>query len=147
MQTDTATTTISKTMMTRTRATKTAITGTCAARRGIITLGPNVPTIRIQKNTRAATTASVGTNEAEAGLGTMADGARDTATIIMMMEVDIAKDSAIIMAIGIPAENLAKAVDERCPAQRHGALIAPLGHPLSVLTKLGTPSVGVPDVQ
>ena len=26
-------------------------------------------------------------------------------------------------------------------------LIAPLGHPLSVLPKLGTPSAGVPDIQ
>ena len=44
--------------------------------------------------------------------------------------------SAIIMVIGIPeAERdiLAEAVSERCQAQRHGALIAPLG--------LGTPFV------
>ena len=68
----------------------------------------------------------------------------------MMMEVEIATDSVTIMAIGIPEaeiENLAEAVAEMCPAQRYGALIAPLGHPLSVLTKLGTPSVGVPDAQ
>ena len=137
-------------MMTQTRATTTAITRTCAARRATITLGANAPTTPIQKITRATITASVGTNEAETDLGTMADGARGTVTIIMMMEVEIATDSATIMVIGIPeaeTENLAKAVAERCPAQRHGALIAPLGHPLSVLTKLGTPSVGVPDAQ
>ena len=78
-------------------------------------------------------------------IGTKADGARGTVTIIMMMEVEIVTDSAIIMEIGIPeagTENLAKAVTERCPAQRHGALIAPLGHSLSVLTKLGTPAQG-----
>ena len=103
---------------------------------------------KFKKITRAVTTASVGTNEAETDLGTMADGARGTVIIIMMMEVEIAKNSAIIMAIGIPGaetENLAKAVAESCHAQRHGALIAPLGHPLSALSKLGTPSVGVPD--
>ena len=67
-----------------------------------------------------------------------------------MMEVEIATDSATIMAIGIPEaerENLAKAVAERCPAQRHGVLIAPLRHPLSDLTKFGAPSAGVSDVQ
>ena len=50
--------------------------------------------------------------------------------------------------IGVPeaeAGNLAEAIAKRYPVQRHGVLIAPLGHPLSVLTKLGTPSVGVPD--
>ena len=52
--------------------------------------------------------------------------------------------------IGVPeaeAGNLAEAIAKRYPVQRHGVLIAPLGHPLSVLTKLGTPSVGVPDDQ
>ena len=108
---------------------------------------PNNPN---SKNTRAATTASVETNEAETDLGMMADGARDTVTIIMKMEIEIVTDSAIIMAVRIPEaerENLAEAMAESCQAQRHGALIAPLGHPLSVLTKLGTPSVGVPDAQ
>ena len=83
-------------------------------------------------------------------IGTKADGARGTVTIIMMMEGEIAIDSATVMAIGIPeaeTENLAEAVAGRCPAQKRGVLIAPLGHPLSVLTKLVTPSVGVPDVQ
>ena len=97
-----------------------------------------------------AITASVETHEAEIDLRTMAHGVRGVVTIIMMMEVEIAKDSVIIMVIFIPGagtENLAEAVAERCPAQRHGALIAPLGHPLSVLTKLGTPSVGVPDAR
>ena len=44
------------------------------------------------------------------------------------------------MAIGIPeveTGNLAKAIAERCQALRHGVLIAPLGHPLSILPKLG----------
>ena len=70
----------------------------------------------------------------------MADGARGIVTIIMKMEIEIATDSAIIMAIGIPEVergNLAEAVAERCQAQRHGVLIAPLGHPLSVLTLAG----------
>ena len=92
----------------------------------------------------------MGTNEAETDLGTMADGARGTVTIIMKMEIEITTDPAIIMAIDIPEaerENLDEAVAERCPTQRHIALIAPFGHPLSVLTKLGTPSVGVPDAQ
>ena len=113
-------------MMTRARAMTTAITRTCTARRATIT------------------------NSTNAHLGTMADGARGAVAIIMKMEIEIATDSAIIMAIGIPEaerENLTEAVAERCQAQRHGALIAPLGHPLSVLTKLGTPSVGVPDAQ
>ena len=90
------------------------------------------------------------TNEAETDLGTMVNGARGTVTIILMMEVEIAIDSATIMPIGIPeveTENLAEAVAGRCPAQKHRVLIALLGHPLSVLTKLVTPSVGVPDVQ
>ena len=58
----------------------------------------------------------------------------------MMMEVEIAADSAIIRAIDIPEverENLAEAIAERCPAQRHGVLTAPLGHPLSVFPKPG----------
>ena len=91
-------------MITRTRATKTAITGTCAARRGIVTLGPNALAIPIQKNTRTTITASVDMNEAETDLGTMADGVRGTVTIMMMMEVEIAIDSAIIMSIGIPEQ-------------------------------------------
>ena len=84
-------------------------------------------------------------------LGTMADGARGTVTIIMKTEIEIATDSATIMAIDIPPEvereNIAVAVAESCPAQSHGVLITPLGHPLSVLTKPGTPSAGVPDAQ
>ena len=120
----------------------TAITRTCAARRATITNGLIAPTIQIQNITRTATTASVGTNKAETDLGTMADSSRGTVTIIMMMEIEIAKDSVMIVAIGISgagAEILAKAVVERCQAQKHGAL--------SVLTKLGTPSVGVLDAQ
>ena len=53
------------------------------------------------------------TNEAETNLGTMADGARGPAAIIMIMEVEIAIDSATIMAIDIPEPekgNLAEAV-------------------------------------
>ena len=117
---------------------------------GIITFGANVPTILIQEITRTAITVNVETNEAKTDLGTMADGARGTVAIIMMMEVEIAIDSVTIMAIDIPeaeTENLAEAVAGRCPAQKRGVLIAPLGHSLSVLTKLVTPSVGVPDVQ
>ena len=139
-------------MMTRTRATTTATPRTCVARRATITLGANAPTTSIQKIIRAMITASAGTNEAETDLGTMADGARGTITIIMKMEVEIAIDSATIMAIGIlevERENLVEveAVAERCPAQRHEVLIAPLGHPLLVLTKLRTPPIGVPDAQ
>ena len=137
-------------MMTRAHTITTATTRTYAARRATITLGVNAPTTPIQKITRATTTASVGTNEAETDLGAIANGARGTITIITKMEIEIVTDSAIIMAIGIPEaerDNLAEAAAERCQAQRHGALIAPLGHPLSVLTKLGTPSVGVPDAQ
>ena len=110
----------------------------------------NALTILIQKITRVAITASVETNEAKTDLGTMEVGARGTVTIIMMMEVEIAIDSVTIMAIGIPeaeTENLAKAAAGRCPAQKRGVLIAPLGHPLPVFTKPVTPSVGVPDVQ
>ena len=67
-----------------------------------------------------------------------------------MMAIKVAIEIAIDMAIGIPEVEtgiLAKTIAERCPAQRHGVLTAPLGHPLSVLPKLGTPSAGVPDVQ
>ena len=149
MPTGAATTIISNTMTTRARATTAAIIRTGAARRAIITNGKIAPTILSRRIMRTTTAVSVGTHEAETNLGTMADDARGTVTIITKMEIEIATDSATIMAIGIPeaeAENLAEAIVERCPAQRHGALIAPLGHPLSVLTKLGTPSVGVPDV-
>ena len=68
----------------------------------------------------------------------------------MKIEAEIVIELAIIMAIGIPeAEigNLAEAIAGRCPAQKRGVSIAPLGHPLSHLSELGTPSVGVPDVQ
>ena len=85
---------------------------------------------------------SVGTHEAKTNLGTMADGTRGTVTR-MMMAIEVAIETAIDMAIGIPeveTGNLAKAIAERCPAQRHGVLTAPLGHPLSVLPKFGTPS-------
>ena len=47
-------------------------------------------------------------------------------------------ETAIDMAIGIPeveTGNLAKAIAKRCPALRHGVLIAPLGHPLSVFSE------------
>ena len=80
----------------------------------------------------------------------MADGVIDIVTIIMKMEKEIATVSAIITAIGIPeagTESLAKAVAERCQAQRRGALTALSGHPLSDLTKLGTPSVVAPNIQ
>ena len=89
------------------------------------------------------------TYEAETNLGTMADGTRDTVTIIMMA-IEIAIETAIDMVIGIPeveTGNLAEAIAERCPAQRHGVLISPLGQPLSALPKLRTPSAGVPDIQ
>ena len=52
------------------------------------------------------------THEGGTDLGTMADCARGTVTIILMMEVEIAIESATILAIGIPEaemENLAKA--------------------------------------
>ena len=106
-------------MITRARAITTAATRTGAARRGIITFGVSARTTPIQKNTRAVITASVETHEAETDLGTMADGARGTVTITMMMEVEIAIESTIIMTIDIPEagkENLAKAIAERCPA-------------------------------
>ena len=47
----------------------------------------------------------------------MVDGVRNIVTIIMKMETEIATDSSMIVAIGIPGsetENLAKAVAERC---------------------------------
>ena len=72
----------SKTMTTRARTTTTAIIRTGAARRAIITNGTNAKTIRSQKNTSTATTASVGTNEAETDLGTTTDGARGTISIL-----------------------------------------------------------------
>ena len=68
------------------------------------------------------------TNEVETDLGTMVEGARGTVAIIMMMKVEIATYSTIIMAIRIleaERENLARAVVERCLAQRHGALMLP----------------------
>ena len=43
----------------------------------------------------------MGTNEAETDLRMMADGARGTVTILMKIEIEIATDSVIIMAIGI----------------------------------------------
>ena len=55
-------------------------------------------------------------------IGTKADGARGTVTIIMMMEGEIAIDSATITAIGVPeaeTDNLAKAVAGRCPPHRN----------------------------
>ena len=88
------------------------------------------------------------THQAETDLGTMADGVIGIVAIIMKTGKEIATVSVIITAIGIPGagtENLAKAVAERCQAQKHKALTAPFGHPLSALSKLGTPSVGVPD--
>ena len=90
------------------------------------------------------------THKAETDFRTMADSARGTVTIIMIMEVEVAIETAIDMAIGIPEVEtgiLAKVIAKRCPAQRHRVLIAPLERPLSVLPKLGTPSAGVPDVQ
>ena len=136
--------------MTRPRATKTATIKTYSTRRATTTLGTSVQTTLAQKFISTATTASAGTHIAETDLGIMGDGVRSITTIIMKMEIEIATGSAMIMAIGITGagtENLAEAVAERCQAQRHGALIAPLGHPLSDLSKLGTPSVsvGVPD--
>ena len=88
----------------------------------------------------------MGTHEAKTNLGTMVDGARDAVTIIMMA-IEVAIETAIDMVIGIPEVEtgiLAKAIAERRPTQRHGVLIAPFGHSLSVLPKLGTP---FPDVQ
>ena len=71
----------------------------------------------------------------------MIDGVISIVSIIMKMETEIATDSSMIVAIGIPGsetENLAKAVAGKCSAQKRGVLIAPLGHPLSVLIKLQT---------
>ena len=53
-------------------------TRTGAARRDIVTFGAIAHTTPIKKNTRAATTASVGTLEAKTDLETRADGARNT---------------------------------------------------------------------
>ena len=67
-----------------------------------------------------------------------------------MMAIEVVIETAIDMVIGIPEVKtgiLAEAIAERCPAQRHGVLIAPLGHPLSVFPKLETPSARVPDIQ
>ena len=143
------TTTISKKMSTWARTITTAIIRTGAARRAIITSGSIAPTTPTRRIIRETITASVGTHEAKMDLGMMRDGARGTVTIIMMA-IEIAIETVIDMAIGIPevkTGNLAKAMAERCPAQRHGALTAPLGHPLLVLPKLGTPLAGIPDVQ
>ena len=69
-----------------------------------------------------------------------------------MLIKSISTETAIVTAtIVIPeAEvetgNLAKAIAERCPAQRHRVLTVPLGHPLSVLPKLGTPFLDVQEV-
>ena len=149
MQTDTATTTISKTMMTRARTITTAIIRTGAARRAIITNGKIAPTTLTRRIIRAATAASVRTHEAKINLRTMAEGARGTVTIIMMA-IEVTIETAIDMAIGMPEVeigNLTKEIAKRCPAQRHGVLIVSLGHPLSVLPKLGTPLAGVPGVE
>ena len=88
----------------------------------------------------------MGTHETKTDLRTMAYGARGT-KVIIMMAIEIAIETAIDMAIGIlkiETGNLAKAIAERYPAQRHRVLTAPLGHPLSVLRTLETP---FPDVQ
>ena len=123
-------------MLTRTRATTTTIcTKNMRRKKGHNQPWSKCPNNPNSKIARAAITANVRTNEAEADLGTMEDGVRGTVTIIMKMEIEIATDFATIIAICIPeaeTENFAEAVAERCPAQRHGALIAPLGHPLSV---------------
>ena len=75
----------------------------------------------------------------------VADGARGTVIIIeTVAEAEI--ETAIEIAITIPGADtgsLAKAIAERSPATKQGAIIVPFGHPLSVLTKLGTPSAGV----
>ena len=90
----------------------------------------------------------MGTHEAKRTLGTMTDGARGTVTIIMMA-TEVSTETAIDMTIDIPDVEtgiLAKPIAKRWPAQKHGVLTAPLGHPLSVLPRFGTPSAGVPDV-
>ena len=77
----------------------------------------------------------------------MDGGVIDIVTVIMKREKEFATENAMITAITIleaGRENLAEAVAERCRAQI-GASIAPLGHPLSDLSRLGTPSAGVPD--
>ena len=88
-------------MMTQARTITTTATRTGAARREITTFGVSARTTPIQKITCAAITTSVETHEAETDIGTMADGARGTVTVIMMMEVEITIESAAIMAIGI----------------------------------------------
>ena len=63
------------------------------------------------------------THKAEMDFGMVADGARGT--IIIMM---IAIETVIHTAIGVPETetgNLAKAISERYPVQRHGVMIAP----------------------
>ena len=78
----------------------------------------------------------------------MVDVVTAIVTVIMKMEGEIATVAAIITAIAMPEagrEGLAEAVAERCQAWKLKASIAPLGHPLSDLSKLGTPSVRVPD--
>ena len=147
MQTGTAISTISKTLMARARTITMTRIRTGASRTAIITFGPTALTTPIL--IRAMVAASAETHEAETDLGMMADGTRGIVTIIMM-RIEIEIETAIDMAIGVPEAkigNLAKAIAERCPAQRHGVLIAPLGHPLSDLTKFGAPSAGVSDVQ
>ena len=109
-------------------------TTTGAANQAIITFGNIALTIAIRRIAREAITASVEMHDAKMDFRTMADGTRGT-IIIMMMTIEIAIETAIDMAIGVPeAEtwNLAKAIAKRCPVQRHEVLIAPLGHPLSV---------------
>ena len=99
--------------------------------------------------TRVTTAASVGTHEAETNLGTMVDDARGTVTIIMMA-TEVAIETAIDMAIGIPEVAtgiLAKAIAKRCPAQRHGVLTAPWDTLCQFCPSSGLPSAGVPDVQ
>ena len=135
-------------MTARARATiMTTQMATCLANRAIITFGKVALTTTNRRITRTTTTASVVMHEAKMDLRTMADGARGT-IITIMMTIEIAIETAIDMAIGVPeveTGNLAKAIAKRCPTvQRHGLLIALLGHPLSVLTKLETPIAEVP---
>ena len=128
--------TISKTMMTRIRATTTTITRTCAARRDTITNESIALTIRIQKITRTAMTASVETSKAPHH--NIDDGRRNC---------DRFRDNYGDRHTRGRDREFCKAVTKRCPAQKHRALIAPLGHPLLVLTKLWTPTVGVLDIR
>ena len=122
-------------------------TATDAANQAMTTFGKIASTIRGQEVIRAMITASAETNAAEMDLGTkMADGARGI-VIIIETATEAAIETAIETAIlisGADTENLAKVIVVRYPVQRHGVLIAPLGHPSLLLTKLGTPSVGVP---